>query len=305
MAIVEVENLHKRYRNRVAVQDVSFAVDEGEIFGILGPNGAGKTTTVECVEGLRRPDGGRITVLGMDPQRDRTALRRRVGAQLQDSQLPEKMTVREALELYASFYQKPVKWRRLVDELGLADKLTTRFGKLSGGQKQRLSIALALVGSPTVAVLDELTTGLDPQARRDTWDLIERIRDRGVTVLLVTHFMEEAERLCDRIAVIDAGRVVALDTPAGLVARVAAEQRIRFRPASALDDALLTALPEVDSVTRHGSQVLVTGTGNLLHAVTSVLARHGIVAADLRIEQASLDDAFVRLTGRPIERTSR
>jgi ABC-2 type transport system ATP-binding protein len=304
MAIVEVENLHKRYRNRVAVQDVSFAVDEGEIFGILGPNGAGKTTTVECVEGLRRPDGGRITVLGMDPRRDAAELRRRVGAQLQDSQLPEKMTVREALRLYASFYPRPADWTGLLDELGLAQQRDVRFGKLSGGQKQRLSIALALVGNPIVAVLDELTTGLDPQARRDTWDLIERIRDRGVTVLLVTHFMEEAERLCDRIAVIDSGRVVALDTPAGLVSRVAAEQRIRFRPASPLDDSLLSVLPEVTGVSRHGSQVLVTGTGNLLHAVSSVLARHGIVAADLRIEQASLDDAFVQLTGRPIERNA-
>jgi ABC-2 type transport system ATP-binding protein len=301
MAIVEVENLHKRYRDKVAVHDVSFTVDEGEIFGILGPNGAGKTTTVECVEGLRRPDGGRITVLGLDPRRDRTRLRRRIGAQLQDSQLPEKMTVREALDLYASFYPQPADWPRLLDELGLAEKRDARFGKLSGGQKQRLSIALALVGNPTIAVLDELTTGLDPQARRDTWQLIERIRDRGVTVLLVTHFMAEAERLCDRVAVIDAGRVVAVDTPAGLVARVATDQRIRFRPASPLDDRLLDELPEVASVSRHGTQVLVTGTGNLLHAVTSVLARHGIVAADLRIERASLDDAFVALTGRPVD----
>jgi ABC-2 type transport system ATP-binding protein len=211
------------------------------------------------------------------------------------------MTVREALELYGSFYAEPADWTRLVDELGLADKRDTRFGKLSGGQKQRLSIALALIGNPRIAVLDELTTGLDPQARRDTWRLIEQIRDRGVTVLLVTHFMEEAERLCDRVAVIDSGRVVALDTPAGLVAKVTTEQRIRFRPSTTLDDRLLTDLPEVASVTRHGTQVLVTGTGNLLHAVTSVLARNQVVAADLRVEQASLDDAFVALTGHPID----
>jgi ABC-2 type transport system ATP-binding protein len=301
MPVIEVTNLHKRYRAQVAVHDVSFTVEEGEIFGILGPNGAGKTTTVESIVGLRKPDGGRITVLGFDPRRDRDELRQRVGVQLQESQLPEKMTVREALELYSSFYPRPADWRRLAGELGLTDKAGTRFGKLSGGQKQRLSIALALVGNPRIAVLDELTTGLDPQARRDTWELIENIRDNGLTVVLVTHFMEEAERLSDRVALIDAGRVVALDTPAGLVARVTSEQRIRFRPSAPLADGLLTALPEVSSVTRHGPQVVVTGTGNVVHAVTALLARNQIVAADLRIEQANLDDAFVALTGRPID----
>jgi ABC-2 type transport system ATP-binding protein len=302
MPVIEVKNLHKRYGDQVAVDDVSFTVDEGEIFGILGPNGAGKTTTVECVEGLRKPDRGDVTVLGLDPQRDRARLRQLVGVQLQESQLPEKLTVAEALDLYSSFYPKPADWTKLAAELGLTDKLKTRFGKLSGGQKQRLSIALALVGDPKIAVLDELTTGLDPQARRDTWQLIENIRERGVTVVLVTHFMEEAERLCDRLALIDAGRVVAIDTPAGLVARVSDEQRIRFRPSVELDDALLTELDEVTSVTRQGQQVLVTGTGNVLHAVTATLARHQIVALDLRVEQANLDDAFVALTGHPIEK---
>jgi ABC-2 type transport system ATP-binding protein len=278
------------------VRDVSFAVERGEIFGILGPNGAGKTTTVESIVGLRKPDGGTITVLGLDP--GSAELRRRVGVQLQESQLPEKMTVREALELYSAFYPEPADWHTLVAELGLAGKLRTRFGKLSGGQKQRLSIALALIGNPDIAVLDELTTGLDPQARRDTWDLIESIRDRGVTVLLVTHFMEEAERLCDRIAVIDSGAVVALDTPAGLVAGVSAEQRLRFRPSRPLADELLTGLSEVREVRHHGSQVEVIGDGNVVHAVTALLAAQQIIAADLRIEQASLDDAFVKLTGR-------
>jgi ABC-2 type transport system ATP-binding protein len=296
MPLIEVENLHKRYRDTVAVDRVSFTVEPGEIFGILGPNGAGKTTTVECVTGLRRPDAGRIAVLGLDPQRDRNALRRRVGVQLQESQLPEKLTVREALALYASFYERPADWRYLATELGLADRLGTRYGKLSGGQKQRLSVALALIGDPEVAVLDELTTGLDPQARRETWQLVEDIRGRGVTVVLVTHFREKAERLCDRLAVLDRGRVVACDTPAGLVARVATEQRIRFRPSAPLPDALLTDLPEVTSVTHQGAQLVVTGTGNVLHAVTSVLARQQIIAADLRVEQASLDDAFLALT---------
>jgi ABC-2 type transport system ATP-binding protein len=302
MAIIEVRELVKRYGDQVAVDGVSFTVEPGEIFGILGPNGAGKTTTVECVEGLRRPDGGSVRVLGIDPRDDPAGkLKHRLGAQLQESELPEKLTVREAMELYASFYREPADWRELVGTLGLADKVNTRFGKLSGGQKQRLSIALALVGKPEVAVLDELTTGLDPQARRDVWDLIAGIRDTGVTILLVTHFMEEAERLCDRLALIDSGRVVAIDSPAGLVSRVDDEQRIRFRPSAPLDDALLTGLPEVTGVTRSGSQVVVTGTGNLLHAVTSVLARNQIIAAELRLEQTTLDDAFVALTGRKLD----
>jgi len=296
MAIINVDRLRKRYGGTVAVSDVSFTVERGEIFGILGPNGAGKTTTVESIAGLRTPDGGTITVLDRDP--GDPELRRLVGVQLQESQLPEKMTAGEALELYAAFYPEPADWRRLADELGLAGKLTTRFGKLSGGQKQRLSIALALIGNPDIAILDELTTGLDPQARRDTWDLVESVRDRGVTVLLVTHFMEEAERLCDRVALIDAGTVVALDTPSGLIAGVSAEQRIRFRPSVPLDDALLTGLAEVREVRRHGTQLEVIGEGNLLHAVTATLAAHQIIANDLRVEQASLDDAFVRLTGR-------
>ncbi|WP_327064647.1 ABC transporter ATP-binding protein [Kitasatospora sp. NBC_01302] len=301
MAIIEVENLVKRYGDSTVLNGVGFAVEPGEIFGILGPNGAGKTTTVECIEGLRSPDGGIVRVCGIDPQRDNGELRQVLGAQLQESELPDKLRVGEALELYSSFYRRPANWRELVEVLDLTSKLGTQFRRLSGGQKQRLSIALALVGNPKVAVLDELTTGLDPQARRDVWGLIEHIRDRGVTILLVTHFMEEAERLCDRLAVIDSGRVVAIDTPAGLVSRVDDRQRVRFRPSGPLDQALLTVLPEVTCVERAGSQLVVTGTGDLLLAVTSVLARHQITAADLRVEQTSLDDAFVALTGRPIE----
>jgi ABC-2 type transport system ATP-binding protein len=244
-AVIDVQHLHKSYGDTVAVDDVSFTVHEGEIFGILGRNGAGKTTTVECIEGLRAPDRGQIRVLGLDPRADRAELTQRLGAQLQDSQLPDGLQVAEALKLYSSFYQAPADWRALMATLGLAGQGTTRFGQLSGGQKQRLSIALALVGSPQVTVLDELTTGLDPQARRDTWDLIEGVRSRGVTIVLVTHVMEEAERLCDRVALIDAGQVVAVDTPAALAGRAAAGQRIGFRSSVPLDDALLTALPEV------------------------------------------------------------
>jgi len=300
MAIIEVKDLTKRYGEQTVVDSISFRVEEGEIFGILGPNGAGKTTTVESIAGLRTPDSGMIRVLGLDPQRDTAALREQLGIQLQVSELPEQIKVWEALELYSSFYNHPADWEQLISELGLAEKRNTAYRKLSGGQKQRLSIALALIGNPKVAILDELTTGLDPQARRDTWQLIEEVRARGVTVLLVTHFMEEAERLCDRVALIDSGRVIALDTPAGIVSLVDAEQRVQFRPSVPFGDRMLTDLPEVRSVTRNGPTVVVTGRANLVQAVTSVLARNRIVANDLRIEQASLDDAFVTLTGRKI-----
>jgi ABC-2 type transport system ATP-binding protein len=300
MNVIEVSDLVKHYGNHTAVDGVSFTVGEGEIFAILGPNGAGKTTTVESISGMRSPDSGTISVLGLDPRRDRDELRRVVGVQLQESELPDQIRVWEAMDLYASFYAKPRDWKRLLEDLGLADKRKSSFGKLSGGQKQRLSIALALIGNPKIAILDELTTGLDPQARRDTWQLIEDVRDSGVTVILVTHFMEEAERLADRIALIDAGRLVALDTPAGIVSRVDAEQRLRFRPSVPIEDGLLTGLPEVHSVRRHGQMVEVAGSGNLVLAVTAVLARNHVVANELRIEQADLDDAFVALTGRKL-----
>jgi ABC-2 type transport system ATP-binding protein len=244
------------------------------------------------------PDTGRISVLGLDPRRDRAELTQRLGVQLQDSQLPDQLRVAEALRLNSAFYRNPADWHALMDTLGLTSKSKTPFGKLSGGQKQRLSIALALLGSPRVAVLDELTTGLDPQARRDTWELIVGVRDRGVTIVLVTHFMEEAERLCDRVALIDAGKVVAIDTPAGLAGRVEAGQRIQFRPSVPFDDALLTQLPEVSHVIHRGDVVVVTGNDNALNAVTSVLARHQIVAHQLRVDQASLEDAFLALTGK-------
>jgi ABC-2 type transport system ATP-binding protein len=300
MNVIEVTNLVKHYGDRTAVDGVSFSVEEGEIFAILGPNGAGKTTTVESIGGLRTPDSGTISVLGLDPRRDRDELRRVVGVQLQESELPDQIKVWEAIDLYASFYADPRDGEQLLTDLGLADSRKVKFGKLSGGQKQRLSVALALIGNPKIAILDELTTGLDPQARRDTWQLIEDVRDSGVTVILVTHFMEEAERLADRIAVIDEGRLVALDTPAGIVSRVDAEQRLRFRPSAPIDDGLLTGLPEVRTVSRHGQTVEVAGTGNLVQAVTAVLARNQIVANELRIEQADLEDAFVALTGRKL-----
>ena len=298
MNVIEVTDLRKHYGGRKAVDGVTFSVEEGEIFGILGPNGAGKTTTVESIAGLRTPDSGTISVLGLDPHRDRARLRTLVGVQLQESELPERITVREAIDLFASFYADPEDPRTLIGELGLEDKVDTAYRNLSGGQKQRLSIALALVGRPKVAILDELSTGLDPQARRETWHLIESVRDRGVSILLVTHLMEEAERLADRVAVFGDGRVIALDTPSGIVSMVDPEQRLRFRPSVPIEEGLLTDLDEVTRVERSGPIVVVTGTGNLIHAVTSVLARHQIVANDLRVEQANLDDAFIALTGR-------
>lgn len=304
MNIVEVTDLTKHYGSQTAMDRVSFSVEEGEIFGILGPNGAGKTTTVESIAGLRKPDSGTIRVLGLDPRRDRDRLRSLVGVQLQESQLPDRMTVVEALELFAAFYADPAKPRALMEDLGLTDKRDTAYRNLSGGQKQRLSIALALVGQPRIAILDELSTGLDPQARRETWQLIESIRDRGVTVLLVTHLMEEAERLADRVAVLDGGRVIALDTPAGIVSRVDPEQKLRFRPSAPIEDRLLTDLPEVKGVERTGPVLVVTGIGNLIHAVTSVLAQHQIVANDLRVEQASLDDAYLALTAQTAKELS-
>jgi ABC-2 type transport system ATP-binding protein len=298
MIALEVRHLHKRYGPHVAVDDVSFTVEEGEIFGIIGPNGAGKTTTVESIAGLRTPESGSISVLGLDPTTDRAEVRERLGVQLQESSFPDAITVAEALDLYASFYRDPADPRELLELLGLAEKRRTRYKALSGGQKQRLSIAVALVGNPKVAILDELTTGLDPQARRDTWSLVERVRDAGVTVLLVTHFMDEAERLSDRIAVVDGGRVAAVDTPAGLIAQASAGQQIRFRTSRPLDERVLTALPEVTRVEVVDDRWLVTGEGQLLSSVAGALARAQVVAEDLRVVQGTLDDAFVALTGR-------
>ncbi|MCL6278197.1 MULTISPECIES: ABC transporter ATP-binding protein [Streptomyces] len=297
MPIIEVSGVRKAYGGRTVVDGISFTVEEGEIFGILGPNGAGKTTTVECVEGLRHPDAGTVKVAGLDPVRDRDGVTRVLGAQLQESELQPKITVQEALQLYAACYPDPADWRALAERLGLTEKLSTRFAKLSGGQKQRLFIALALIGNPRVVVLDELTTGLDPRARRETWALIEEVRDSGVTVLLVTHFMEEAQRLCDRIAVIDKGRVAALDTPAGLVSRAAGAVVTTFTPSAPLPAADLAALPRLASHEERDGNVTLTGTDETVTALLALLARTGTTAHRLRIVEATLDDAFLDLTG--------
>jgi ABC-2 type transport system ATP-binding protein len=295
---VEVAHLRKSYGSVVAVDDVSFSVAEGEIFGILGPNGAGKTTTVECAVGLRSPDSGTVRLMGLDPRADRDRVREIVGVQLQDSAFPAKLRVGEILQEYRSFYRHPADVTDLVDGLGLAGKRGSYYRSLSGGQRQRLSVAVALIGGPKVAVLDEMSAGLDPQARRDAWELIEGVRDRGVTIVLVTHFMEEAERLCDRVALIDGGRIVALDTPASLAVRALGGKSVRFLPSAPFDDRLLTDLPEVTRVGHEGQHVIVTGTGELVNAVILALHAPGVEARDVQVDTSSLEDAFVRLTGK-------
>ena len=301
---VQIEHLRKTYGPLVAVDDVSFSVAAGEIFGILGPNGAGKTTTVECAIGLRQADAGSISLLGLDPRADRDRIHEVVGVQLQASAMPARLRVGEILDMYRSFYRDPADVGELIEALGLAGKRGSFYKSLSGGQRQRLSVALALIGRPKIAVLDEMTTGLDPAARRDAWELIAGIRDRGVTILLVTHFMEEAERLCDRVALIDGGRVVALDTPAGLAARASGGKTVRFLPSAPFDDRLLTDLPEVSRVDRPGRQVLVTGTGELVNAVILTLHAAGVTAREVQLDSSNLEDAFVRLTGKQLADTT-
>ena len=299
-AVITVQHLHKRYGDFVAVDDVSFDVENGEIFGILGPNGAGKTTSIECIQGLRTADGGTVRVLGLEPHRDVAALRQRVGAQLQDSALPGRLTVVEALELFGAFADRPVPADDLITRWRLEGQRDQSFDSLSGGQRQRLFIALAFVNSPDVVFLDELTQGLDPEARRATWELIREIRDGGTTVVLVTHFMDEAEHLCDRLAVVDAGRLIALDTPQGLIDGAGRPSVVRFSTDVA-DLSWLERLDVVDSVERTGAagaSVGVRGSGPLLALVAAELVAHGIVPLDLRLERPTLEDAFLALAGR-------
>jgi ABC-2 type transport system ATP-binding protein len=292
---IEVEHLVKRYGDHVAVRDVSFTVAPGEVFGILGPNGAGKTSTVECLQGLRRPDGGRVRVLGLDPQADATALRRRIGSQLQDSALPDRMRVWEALDLFASLAPGGRDPGDLLEEWGLVDRRDTAFADLSGGQRQRLFVALALVGRPEVVFLDELTQGLDPAARRVAWSLVRAVRDRGTTVVLVTHHMDEAQRLCDRLAVVAGGRVVAQGAAQELIARSGGGLVVAFSTDLG-DVSWLGDLDPVDTVARHGAHVEVRGRGPVLAVVAAALSRHGASPADLRVEQPSLEDVYMQLT---------
>jgi ABC-2 type transport system ATP-binding protein len=299
VAVIAVDHLRKTYRRVVAVEDLSFEVEAGEIFGILGPNGAGKTTTVECLQGLRRPDSGTIRVLGLDPATQGAQLRQRIGSQLQDSALPGRLKVGESIELFAAFAHHPVDCDELLARWRLDDLRAQAFDTLSGGQRQRLFIALAFVNSPEVVFLDELTQGLDPQARRATWELVREIRQGGTTVVLVTHFMDEAEHLCDRVAVVDSGKVVALDTPQGLVDGLGLPSVVRFT-ASEPDLGWLEKLDVVESLDMHGDAVEVRGTGPVLALVASELVAHEIVPLDLRVDRPTVEDAFLALTGRDI-----
>ncbi len=295
-----VNHLRKAYGPVVAVEDVSFEVRRGEIFGIVGPNGAGKTTTVECLTGMRSPDAGTVEVLGLDPTREGNKLLQYVGVQLQQAALPARLKVWEALDLYSSFYEKTLDPRGLLQRWGLAEKEGTVFDKLSGGQKQRLFIALALLNDPEIVFLDEITSGLDPQARRASQDLVREIRDEGKTVVLVTHFMDEAEQLCDRVAIVDAGRLVALDTPQNLVNGLGSGTGVSFVAENGFDRALLQDIPQVSEVRDEGGRISIRGDGPLLAAVVGSLARKGITPTDLRTEHATLEDVFIALTGRGI-----
>ncbi|MBW2495544.1 MAG: ABC transporter ATP-binding protein [Deltaproteobacteria bacterium] len=294
--VVEARHLQKRYGDFVAVEDVSFSVEEGEIFGILGPNGAGKTTTVECLQGLRKADGGDLRVLGHDPRHEAAHLRRKIGSQLQESALPDRLKVWEALKLFSSRNPNGPPWEEVLEEWNLSEKRDAAFGSLSGGQQQRLFVALAVVNAPRLVFLDEMTTGLDPMSRRVTWDLIRQIRELGTTVVLVTHFMDEAENLCDRIAVIDDRRVVALDTVDGLIQRYAGGAQVTF--STDLGDlGFLSRVEEVDGLERHGRRVTVTGHGALLARVAIALAKQDVIPIDLDVKRASLEDVFLTITG--------
>ena len=298
---IHVAAIRKVYGRTVAVDDVSFDVERGEIFGLLGPNGAGKTTTMECVEGLRTPDRGAISVLGLDPTRDAKSLQERIGVQLQEAQLQKRIKVREAVAFWASLYRHPADGDRLIEQLGLADKRDDWFMMLSGGQKQRMFIALALINDPELVFLDELTTGLDPQARRAIWDLVRGVRLRGATVFLTTHLMEEAERLCDRVAIIDHGRIVDIGVPAELVRRHCPERTVIVTTDDAAAPERFRAIRQIDSVEIEGPRITLRGRGDdLVMLVIRCLAEHRMAVSDFRTEVPTLEDVFLKLTGHTI-----
>jgi len=299
--VIHVESIRKTYGATVAVHEVSFEVHPGEIFGLIGPNGAGKTTTMECVEGLRTPVSGRIAVLGLHPIRDARALQERTGVQLQQAQLQKRIKVREAVALWASLYRKPLDGDRLLEQLGLSDKRHAWFMTLSGGQKQRLFIALALINDPELVFLDELTTGLDPQARRAIWDLVRGIRQKGKTVFLTTHLMEEAEKLCDRVAILDHGRLVDIGAPAELVRRHCPDRTVFVTTGDASAAARFRALPPVLTVANNGPTLEIRGRGDdLVTQVIQCVAEHRIGVVDFRTEVPTLEDVFLKLTGHAI-----
>jgi ABC-2 type transport system ATP-binding protein len=300
--VIRVSGVRKTYGSTVAVADVSFDVHHGEIFGLIGPNGAGKTTTMECVEGLRTPDRGSISVLGLDPFRQVYKLQDRIGVQLQQAQLQKRIKVWEAVDLWASLYRKKaVDGERLLARLGLTDKRDAWFMNLSGGQKQRLFIALALINDPEVIFLDELTTGLDPQSRRAIWELVRGIRERGKTVFLTTHLMEEAERLCDRVAIIEHGRIIDIDTPERLVARHCPERTVVLGSDDPRAEERFRAIPGVQSVVRADLRFTIRGSSDdLVTEVIHCLSENHIRVTDFRTILPNLEDVFLKLTGHSI-----
>jgi ABC-2 type transport system ATP-binding protein len=300
--VIQVSGVRKTYGATVAVDEVSFEVSDGEIFGLIGPNGAGKTTTMECIEGLRTPDRGTISVLGLDPFRDVYKLQDRIGVQLQQAQLQKRIKVWEAVDLWASLYQKKaIDGEHLLEQLGLNDKRDAWFMNLSGGQKQRLFIALALINDPEVVFLDELTTGLDPQSRRAIWELVRGIRERGKTVFLTTHLMEEAERLCDRVAIIEHGRIVDIDRPERLVDRHCPERTVVLATDDPIAEARIRAIPGVEAVIRSDSRFTIRGRGDdLVTEVIHCLSENQIRVADFRTILPNLEDVFLKLTGHSI-----
>src|SRR5450759_2985997 len=299
--VIQVSRIRKSYGATAAVSVVSFYASEGEVFGLIGPNGACKTTTMECVEGVRRPDAGQISIMGLDPFRDVYQVQNRIGVQLQQAQLQKRIKVWEAVDLWASLYPKPLDGNRLLEQLGLADKRNAWFMTLSGGQKQRLFIALALINDPEVVFLDELTTGLDPQARRAIWELVRGIRERGKTVFLTTHLMEEAERLCDRVAIIEQGRIVDVGRPAQLVDRHCPERSVVLVTEDVVAAERFTRIPHVESVTCHDTHYTLRGTGEeFVSDVIECLSENHIHVTDFRTILPSLEDVFLKLTGHSI-----
>ncbi len=299
--VISVSNLGKSYGRTVAVDDVSLEVFEGEIFGLIGPNGAGKTTTMECVEGNRVPDKGKISVLGLDPRRDANALRQRIGVQHQEAHLQKRIKVWEAVDLWRSLYPRVVDTDSLLAGLGLESKRNAWFMTLSGGQKQRLFIALALIHEPEVVFLDELTTGLDPQARRAIWGLVTGIRERGTTVFLTTHLMEEAERLCDRVAIIEHGRLIEVGTPADLVQKHCPERTVVFSSDDVNVAERLQGLGVVERTEGSAATYTIRGAGDdFVTDVINIIAREGIRVRGFRTEIPTLEDVFLKLTGHGI-----
>lgn len=299
-AALQVRHLIKRYGPLTAVDGVSFEVARGEIFGILGPNGAGKTTTLEMIEGLRRPDEGTAIVEGVDVRADPRGVRARIGVQLQEAAFFERLTVEETLRLFGAFHRRTAPVDGIIDRLQLGEKRQARAGTLSGGQRQRLSIALALVNDPQTLFLDEPTTGLDPQARRNLWDVIAGFRREGRTVVLTTHYMEEAEHLCDRVAIMDHGRIVALDTPRALIREHTPGTTVAVTVSGG--DAALEELPGVQHAQHANGEVLLSSTDPIqtVHALMDLDRRGALHFHQLRVEEASLEDVFLHLTGRRI-----